>query len=496
MNMNIIRTEQNLQNSMAYLEDKFKKSHKSISETLQSLRAIDKLVEYFRHFDAVNFKSNVHETLIVHTATPNPNETSNEFFATFVTDFETIRYYLERFCTPENFKKVVDSKENNILKQLPFSCYFNAVVSFMLKWPVHVLIEFGRRFCEFKRLTLLLAEHHFDGTAASANAKNAYVTENGIVFVRDALYIFNEFFRPTGKLKNYFHLNHMDLFFEEDLPKLAKQLFDDENRFQSVNLNLDFMRKQHTCERYDFFGFDGNVKKNKTTYITGQACVGKSTLLAKLEQSERNPDGWLILNRGKIGSFGGKADSPEITAALHSALEFVLSHDNVLGDRGTIDNTLWRFIMDDLKLTDFRELVKSVRRNFASTFNLPCLGHFAEEQVAVIVDWDVRVNRLRMLARQEGQDVQRASIKHYAAVQAIYYYTYAVMCRKPVFDTQFNANKKLDHSRLEKYIAENFTKKKNKPLTYKVSEFLQCRPYVGKLSGRDYTFARDCNVYK
>lgn len=89
--------------------------------------------------------------------------------------------------------------------------------------------------------------------------------------------------------------------------------------------------EQETEIPYNLRSYVGDYEALKRTatvkFITGQACAGKTTLLNSL----RDQGHWLIMSRGQIGSFSGKADNPCAVAALHASTEFVLRHSNVLG---------------------------------------------------------------------------------------------------------------------------------------------------------------------
>lgn len=148
-------------------------------------------------------------------------------------------------------------------------------------------------------------------------------------------------------------------------------------------------------------------------YVTGTACVGKSSAL----------DSFKTISRGELGGFDMKCVAPEQAASLNAAVN-ELSTTDYVGDRGTIDNVLWTFIMSNIN-TDPDELLDQFIIWIDNTFNEISLARFVRELVLVIVDSNSGMNRIRMLKRASGGDLDRGRIISYPFVQSFAYYAFA-----------------------------------------------------------------------
>lgn len=155
-------------------------------------------------------------------------------------------------------------------------------------------------------------------------------------------------------------------------------------------------------------------------FITGQACCGKTTMLNHFRKL-----GWKIYNRGKLGSFGGKANDPATIANLHAALQYQLTQSDVIGDRGSIDNPLWSFIMPACNPQRRDSLVGDLLSFINSSFNEPSIAEYITQKGVIFLDPYSRLNQERMLKRCAGGDPNRGRLSMYNPPQFMSYYTVA-----------------------------------------------------------------------
>lgn len=176
---------------------------------------------------------------------------------------------------------------------------------------------------------------------------------------------------------------------------------------------------------------DGSVK-----FITGHACSGKTSLLRELEQH-----GWRHYSRGDLGSFAGKAKSAATVATLYGAQQYAQSMPDVLGDRGTLDNLLWEFMMQAMATEHYPstngacnadDFIRMLRQFLDSTFNEAAIAAFVAHKALIVVDPFCELNRIRQLRRGEEGDAFRARIPNYSTVQCLGYYAIARLLGYPV----------------------------------------------------------------
>lgn len=167
------------------------------------------------------------------------------------------------------------------------------------------------------------------------------------------------------------------------------------------------------------------LEPSTTIYLTGTACVGKSSVLGAFKTT----------SRGGLGGFNMKCISTEQAAALNAAVN-ELSFMNVIGDRGTIDNILWTWIMANIN-TNPDDYLKSFVIWLDNTFNILSLMHFMREQVTIIVDPNPEANRLRMMERGTGGDADRSRIRSYPLIQSFAYYAFGRLVGWNIHQTQY-----------------------------------------------------------
>lgn len=182
---------------------------------------------------------------------------------------------------------------------------------------------------------------------------------------------------------------------------------------------------------------DYDLPKKNIRYVTGHACVGKSTTVLK---TLKDLGHWEILSRGDLGTFAGKSKSGSVIAGLHNALTYAFENYNVIGDRGLIDNPLWTFIMENVSRTKQYDLVHEFVSFINSSFNMLSLMEFCRHKAVIILDEKCLANRSRMLHRAEGGDWNRARIKYYTHVQGMCYFMVAKMFNWPIFFVPYKKN--------------------------------------------------------
>lgn len=188
---------------------------------------------------------------------------------------------------------------------------------------------------------------------------------------------------------------------------------------------LQFLNESNdTYETNRFFSARKFVDEPVIKYVTGQACTGKTTILNKLKNEY-----CMIKSRKSMGTFSGKSNSPETVASLHFAIDYNLRAANVLGDRGSIDNPLWRWIMNvcDPAVYNNVNLINDLFDFFSSSGNASAFKYLCQQKVAVFIDLLPSENKKRMLRRCKGGDAFRARINAYALVQAVAYCVSAKM---------------------------------------------------------------------
>lgn len=188
--------------------------------------------------------------------------------------------------------------------------------------------------------------------------------------------------------------------------------------------------------------FDIPTKAKETTskikYVTGTACVGKSTLMRRINHE----CGLKIVKRGYLGGFEAKSHEPGAADGLMLALQNTLSNENTIGDRGMFDNTAWRLIMHllDYKLIitnknkklSYRELdvdgiIKLARNFFGAVYSPFSIEELKKHTVLVIIDPYPKWNKIRMYNRGTKGDKHRSTILNYVVAQNIVYYIYAML---------------------------------------------------------------------
>lgn len=179
----------------------------------------------------------------------------------------------------------------------------------------------------------------------------------------------------------------------------------------------------------DQYGNDACIK-----YITGLACVGKSSLKRHLTK-------YNLLSRGDLGGFSAKSHCPLSVSGLYYSLNWALRHKNIIGDRGCFDNNIWRAIQEYVDPRYEDTLVDDLLNFFANWLNIPIINSAREERVIIIIDPYIHNCRERMLRRALDGDLLRARIKNYNIVQIMAYYIGARLFSWPVVCVPYSDTK-------------------------------------------------------
>lgn len=320
-----------------------------------------------------------------------------------------------------------------------------AIVSFLLQFDDVDLENFGQRYEKYLPLCqYIAAERRVD------NYNYLYLYNNYVPFMKTSFKILNRFFKPAEntdtiatiiklpcnnvfnllnlldrnivvELNYYFDLHQKNAFTLEDIANLER------NRdlyFNLDNINLNGVRGR------------SNFK-----FISGEACCGKTTIANYLKSN-----GWQIYSRGDCGSFSGKATNPAAVGCLHSALDYVLTQPNVIGDRGYIDNILWVFIMYACSMKNIDMLIVEMLKFFNANFNEPAIANFCSQKGVIFLDPYPDKNKERMLKRNTDGDAHRGRIQHYQVCQFMTYFFAALIFGWPIVAVPYNADREFQPS--------------------------------------------------
>lgn len=319
--------EQYSDDKIDYMADKLVKSHSSMFrmnvpfykefDTLGD-KGIPYLAKYFKdHHDKINCPHSENTDYERNVDLP-------EFY--HVNSYLTAKEFNFERTNHTNFDHVVD-----------------AIFSYMLCFSVLSLELFGKRWPQHSELVSALITFKTD----PIQRLQIHVCSNGIpllltaprllkrIFVKSCKTVsddveinknelprrdfnFVDFIRPdfVAHIRSTWKLMHNNLFDAKSIAELLTRERIIPYSLPNIDIGLLYRIRETTSNE------SGKLVK----YITGQACVGKTTLLKKFERN-----GWRIFSRGKLGTFSGKANSPIDRGNLHAAIDFILRLANVLG---------------------------------------------------------------------------------------------------------------------------------------------------------------------
>lgn len=324
----------------------------------------------------------------------------------------------------------------------------HAIVSFALPWNRASLLRFGEMHpkCMAFARALLLETSRDNGEYVYRHR------ESGVPFVRTTFKILRNALTENGvgaapttttspSLPPFVLINLLPSAFVDFMSNVYVTLRDE---------RFDYGRVRRMLEQPDEIPYNiqdeiGNYRDLKARaelkFITGQACCGKTTLLNAMRRR-----GWRIVSRGSVGSFAGKSSNPVAVACLHASIDWALRHDNVLGDRGHIDNPLWVGIMQFCDPRHSETLVTDLLNFISDNFNAATLGFFIAQKGVVFVDPYASKCAERMLRRGTGGDAFRGRIATYAIVQTMAYLMVAKLFGWRVYCVPYDASGNFDPS--------------------------------------------------
>lgn len=255
---------------------------------------------------------------------------------------------------------------------------------------------------------------------------------------------------PTTR-SNFNWMDTLSHSFVDHLKQVYKWVLEDSFDAEKIKLLEEHQtlpyKLESICDDLESIRGSSNFK-----FITGQACCGKTTLLNKFRKN-----GWKIYSRGALGSFSGKAHDAATIANLHAALQYKLTQPDVIGDRGSIDNPLWTFIMQACDPEKRDNVVIDLLHFINSKFNEPSIAEYISQKGVIFIDPYTKLNSERMLERCAEGDPNRGRIPSYNPVQFISYYAMVRLFGWKCYAVPYTADRKFDPKGYDK-IAEELTK--------------------------------------
>lgn len=440
-------------------------------------RLVPKFVKFFKSFDPINdpscsLEKHSEQNDIVKIVPYNKIEQ----IIINVVQKQHLDIYLKHSKFNLNTLRCYPLHKKSYLIMNSHDCVYHAIISYMLLWPREDLLEFGIESNCLEFVNFFFEELH--------TVNVFFHKKERIYFVKNSIKIFCKFFlknnlytdlAPAIQTKFKIISNSLKKKMEWFLEKLFSNTF--------TKTDIDFIETTDSNHIYK------TLPKNNMKYITGQACVGKSTLLKHLEK-----ENWIILSRSDIGTFAGKSKNAVEIANLHESLAYALTRKNVIGDRGSIDNPGWHFIMDNLEYASRKELIERCVFFFEKNFNEYSVLSYASQKVIIIIDLNAEMNRRRMFQRAESGDLQRARIWMYPYTQAFFYFVAAEIFGWKTFCVPYDKRENFSPGDYDntvlKFIHDNFG--------VPILDF-NSNLKVSKLCGEyesDHAFAKNCGVYK
>jgi hypothetical protein len=231
-------------------------------------------------------------------------------------------------------------------------------------------------------------------------------------------------------------------------------------------------------------------------FLTGTACVGKSTFLKELK-----PRGIETFSRGSLGSFAGKSKCAVSINNLYVSLGTAHSQKNTLGDRGIIDNPLWVGIMtlcDPKYHKTAEDFVRHCWTFLRTSFTNPWVGYYYMAcRGYVIVDLKPKETQKRLLLRAQNTDILRSRmVPFYSLTQTVVYYAIARMMgwkiiSSPYVDDKWSPDEYLKLIDDMEADIKNHKPIKTLPDDVKISKTEKALPYVA-----DLHYAKFVGIYK
>lgn len=226
----------------------------------------------------------------------------------------------------------------SLLSTRRYDSVVEALYSYLIQFSIESLREFATVYPEHRFVLEPIVEFKEN----PEHRIQVTVCRNGVPRVHTCWRLLKNVFRDEkpedqivdeDSIRKDFNLNdHMDNAFAKHLrnvwqiligpgfnPQLIAELLEVEMRIPVDLPNVDL----HEIRRRRDNDID-NLHVIK--FITGEACVGKTTMLTAMAKM-----GWRPFSRGDLGTFGGKASNPVDVGNLHAALDFMLRQPDVIG---------------------------------------------------------------------------------------------------------------------------------------------------------------------
>lgn len=317
-----------------------------------------------------------------------------------------------------------------------YKCYlFDAIISFLCKFDN---LELFKRNKKLKYLIEIF----------ESESKNvAIFCCEGEPCLKISMKIFKKFFKTNVNLISLFLCEWDYNMLFEIFNRLKNNNIDDE--FKKIMLEFQSPILKSNADLKEILTHTQILQPCK--YITGTACVGKTTLLEKLKEFYPHLQ---VFSRGKLGGFSRKNGCPATISAMDTVLEHFLRLDGCLGDRGAIDNLVWRLIMSEIEGSDSVEVVKKITSRLELLLNDAVICAFASHKVVVIIDQDSKQNLLRMIQRNKANDFQRSRIQTYSFLQSFVYYLVAKIFNWHLIFTPYNEKNEFSPEFYKNHISE------------------------------------------
>lgn len=182
---------------------------------------------------------------------------------------------------------------------------------------------------------------------------------------------------------------------------------------------------------------------NHAIFISGTACVGKSTFLNNIITNikENYNECATIMKSGRCGGFDGKDEDLILALSLQAMMiNYGVTYINCIGDRTPYDNLIWRFIMNLVRFNDTNVMLTEFVRSF-SKLSPVLLQLIGQEPYIFLINTNVCKIREMMKTRNNGNDSWRADVYRYVEIQNMVYGVFAKLTGCLLFDLAQSDNR-------------------------------------------------------
>lgn len=352
------------------------------------------------------------------------------------------------YCSADNYHVefyLMHPKLSDCFGNPRYYCLFDAIISFLCEFED--LSKFvNDDFPKTSALVQILLNEHTN----FSYKHNTFVLDNEN-YLKTSIKIFNKYFKiDCDMLPTYqeFQCKWNIPFLVKFLKALIEENVDDEMQKLILNGFNPFLSTNHVKIE--------EQTKSPCKYITGVACVGKTKLLEKM--TNLYPD-LQVFSRGKLGGYSRKSDCISTVSAMNVAIEVILSQDGVIGDRGAIDNVVWREIMQFIEydVSDESMISNLVTKMTSNIEKILCDATFfaySTHKVVIIVDLFPKKNLKRLAKRGQSNDIHRSRIDLYGVLQSFTYCLFARMFNFKIIFTPYDKNGDFSPELYSNYIPE------------------------------------------